>query len=122
MCYFQNYIGEKEKVGRIPMEKLNNWGGSLSIGHPFGATGVRLAMHSAHRYVVFEGGGAVKKGKIEVSTNFAESLWLQVKSPNSFGHTQASFFQHFSLNSRPAKLKKSVKPKKFLLNSSEILS
>merc|ERR1712209_260473 len=25
--YFcQNYIGEKEKVGRIPMEKLNNWG------------------------------------------------------------------------------------------------
>merc|ERR1712226_1099730 len=28
------------KVGSIPVEKLNNWGGSLSIGHPFGATGV----------------------------------------------------------------------------------
>ena len=54
VCYFQNYIGEKEKVGRIPMEKLNNWGGSLSIGHPFGATGVRLAMHSAHRYFVVD--------------------------------------------------------------------
>jgi len=54
--YFcQNYIGEKEKVGRIPMEKLNNWGGSLSIGHPFGATGVRLAMHSAHRLVKEDG-------------------------------------------------------------------
>ena len=34
------------KVGSIPVEKLNNWGGSLSIGHPFGATGVRLAMHT----------------------------------------------------------------------------
>jgi acetyl-CoA acyltransferase len=27
------------KFGPIPMDKLNNWGGSLSIGHPFGATG-----------------------------------------------------------------------------------
>ncbi|KAF1761068.1 hypothetical protein GCK72_009322 [Caenorhabditis remanei] len=31
------------KFGRVPMDKLNLWGGSLSIGHPFGATGVRLA-------------------------------------------------------------------------------
>ena len=36
------------KVGSIPVEKLNNWGGSLSIGHPFGATGVRLAMHTGN--------------------------------------------------------------------------
>ena len=36
------------KVGSIPLEKLNNWGGSLSIGHPFGATGVRLAMHTGN--------------------------------------------------------------------------
>merc|ERR1719210_2775588 len=54
--YFcQNYLGLKEKVGRIPMEKLNNWGGSLSIGHPFGATGVRLAMHTANRLVKEDG-------------------------------------------------------------------
>lgn len=31
------------KYGSIPIEKLNLWGGSLSIGHPFGATGIRLA-------------------------------------------------------------------------------
>ena len=31
------------------MDKLNLWGGSLSIGHPFGATGVRLAITAAHR-------------------------------------------------------------------------
>ena len=31
------------------MEKLNTWGGSLSIGHPFGATGARLVTTAAHR-------------------------------------------------------------------------
>ncbi|CAB3402461.1 unnamed protein product [Caenorhabditis bovis] len=48
--YFcKEHMKRKGKFGRLPMEKLNNWGGSLSIGHPFGATGVRLATHSAHR-------------------------------------------------------------------------
>ena len=37
------------QVGTIPMEKLNTWGGSLSIGHPFGATGVRLVTTAANR-------------------------------------------------------------------------
>ena len=32
-----------------PMEKFNTWGGSLSIGHPFGATGVRLITTAANR-------------------------------------------------------------------------
>ncbi len=36
-------------VGRIPMEKLNAWGGSLSLGHPFGATGVRLVTMATNR-------------------------------------------------------------------------
>lgn len=31
------------------MDKLNNWGGSLSLGHPFGATGTRLAITAANR-------------------------------------------------------------------------
>jgi acetyl-CoA acyltransferase len=30
----QNYMGRQGKVGAIPMEKFNLWGGSLSIGHP----------------------------------------------------------------------------------------
>ncbi len=33
----------------IPIEKINTWGGSLSIGHPFGATGVRLLYTAAKR-------------------------------------------------------------------------
>lgn len=41
--------GNFEQVGAIPLEKLNTWGGSLSIGHPFGATGTRLVTTSANR-------------------------------------------------------------------------
>lgn len=37
------------KFGRLPIEKLNKWGGSLSLGHPFGATGVRLISHAVNR-------------------------------------------------------------------------
>ena len=33
------------------MEKLNLWGGSLSIGHPFGATGCRLVTTAANRLI-----------------------------------------------------------------------
>ena len=37
------------QIGSIPIEKLNTWGGSLSIGHPFGATGARLVTTAANR-------------------------------------------------------------------------
>lgn len=37
--FAKKYMGLKEKVGVPDMNKFNNWGGSLSIGHPFGATG-----------------------------------------------------------------------------------
>merc|ERR1712025_1465465 len=53
--FCQDVMGRKEKVGTIDMDKFNLWGGSLSIGHPFGATGVRLAMHSAHRLIKEDG-------------------------------------------------------------------
>ncbi|CAG5106668.1 Oidioi.mRNA.OKI2018_I69.chr1.g2946.t1.cds [Oikopleura dioica] len=42
-------MGVKGAVGELPMDKLNNWGGSLSMGHPFGATGIRLVSHCANR-------------------------------------------------------------------------
>ncbi|MCJ8749912.1 hypothetical protein PDJAM_G00192930 [Pangasius djambal] len=47
--FAQAYMGRKTKVGSPPMEKFNLWGGSLSIGHPFGATGCRLVTTVAHR-------------------------------------------------------------------------
>ncbi|XP_038218309.1 trifunctional enzyme subunit beta, mitochondrial [Zerene cesonia] len=53
--FAQNYLGRKSKVGVPDLNKWNKWGGSLSIGHPFAATGVRLAMHTAHRLVREDG-------------------------------------------------------------------
>ncbi|XP_070368540.1 trifunctional enzyme subunit beta, mitochondrial isoform X3 [Equus asinus] len=47
--FAQNYMGRKTKVGLPPLEKFNTWGGSLSLGHPFGATGCRLVMAAANR-------------------------------------------------------------------------
>lgn len=44
--FCKTYLGLNEKVGSIDLSKWNNWGGSLSIGHPFAATGVRLCMHT----------------------------------------------------------------------------
>lgn len=37
--YAQKFMNRSEKVGLPPMEQINAWGGSLSMGHPFGATG-----------------------------------------------------------------------------------
>jgi acetyl-CoA acyltransferase len=36
-------LGRNEPVGKVDREKLNVMGGSIAIGHPFGATGARLA-------------------------------------------------------------------------------
>uniref|UniRef100_A0AAX7V9R6 Trifunctional enzyme subunit beta, mitochondrial n=1 Tax=Astatotilapia calliptera TaxID=8154 RepID=A0AAX7V9R6_ASTCA len=47
--FAQTYMGRKSKVGTPAMEKFNLWGGSLSLGHPFGATGCRLATTVANR-------------------------------------------------------------------------
>lgn len=44
-------LGRDKKVGEVPIEKLNAWGGSLSIGHPFGATGARLVTTAANRLI-----------------------------------------------------------------------
>lgn len=37
--FAQTFMGRQSKVGVPDMNKFNNWGGSLSIGHPFAATG-----------------------------------------------------------------------------------
>lgn len=53
--FAQNYLNKKGKVGSPPLDKFNNWGGSLSIGHPFGATGVRLVTAAANRLIKEDG-------------------------------------------------------------------
>lgn len=53
--YFTSTYVKTKKVGRPDLNKLNAWGGSLSLGHPFGATGVRLVTTAANR-LIHEGG------------------------------------------------------------------
>jgi acetyl-CoA acyltransferase len=47
--FAQKNLGRDKAVGTIPMDKLNLWGGSLALGHPFGATGGRLITTAANR-------------------------------------------------------------------------
>jgi acetyl-CoA acyltransferase len=48
-------LGRSEAVGEVPLDRLNRWGGSLSLGHPFGATGARLVTTTARRLIAEEG-------------------------------------------------------------------
>lgn len=47
--FLETRLGRKLAPIEIPPEQLNAWGGSLSIGHPFGATGARLLLTAARR-------------------------------------------------------------------------
>lgn len=49
--FAKNSLGSSKKIGQIPIDKLNTTGGSLSLGHPFGATGVRLVTTAANRLI-----------------------------------------------------------------------
>lgn len=42
-------LGRDGRVGEVDLDRVNAWGGSVSLGHPFGATGARIANTAAHR-------------------------------------------------------------------------
>ena len=42
--FAEEELGRSKPVGEIDLDKLNVTGGSISIGHPFGATGARVIM------------------------------------------------------------------------------
>jgi acetyl-CoA acyltransferase len=46
----KNFI-DKKAVGTVDMSLMNTLGGSLAIGHPFGATGARLVTTTANRLI-----------------------------------------------------------------------
>ena len=48
-AFAKDQLGRDAKVGDVDFDKLNLWGGSLSIGHPFGATGSRLVTTASAR-------------------------------------------------------------------------
>jgi acetyl-CoA acyltransferase len=47
-AFADKYLGGAKAIGEVPEEKINPRGGSISLGHPFGATGARL-VHQALR-------------------------------------------------------------------------
>jgi len=47
--FAQQNLGRDKAVGEVDYSKFNLWGGSLSIGHPFGATGGRIMTTCANR-------------------------------------------------------------------------
>ncbi|XP_054158688.1 trifunctional enzyme subunit beta, mitochondrial-like [Oppia nitens] len=49
--FAKEYMKRSGKFGAPDLNKFNMWGGSLSIGHPFGATGVRLVTTTANRLI-----------------------------------------------------------------------
>jgi len=49
--FAKEYMKRSAKFGAPDLSKFNLWGGSLSIGHPFGATGVRLVTTAANRLI-----------------------------------------------------------------------
>jgi acetyl-CoA acyltransferase len=40
--YARTRLGRRKAVGELDPEQVNRWGGSIGLGHPFGATGGRL--------------------------------------------------------------------------------
>ena len=44
----KKHLDRDEPIGEIPAEKLNLYGGSISLGHPFAATGARQALTMAN--------------------------------------------------------------------------
>ena len=55
----RNHLGSDEPIGRIEPDKLNLYGGSISLGHPFAATGARQALTMANELQRRETGTAL---------------------------------------------------------------
>ena len=55
----KQHLGRDEPIGKIEPEKLNLYGGSISLGHPFAATGARQALTMANELQRRETGTAL---------------------------------------------------------------
>jgi acetyl-CoA acyltransferase len=44
----ERHLGRSEPIGEVPLDRVNVMGGSIAIGHPFGATGARLTLTLAN--------------------------------------------------------------------------
>ncbi len=58
-AFAAKYLGRGNAIGEIDMDKFNLYGGSISIGHPFAATGARQIMTMANELERRGGGTAL---------------------------------------------------------------
>jgi acetyl-CoA acyltransferase len=57
--FARDHLGRAEAIGEVPDGKLNVYGGSISLGHPFGATGARQLLTMANELVRRDRGTAL---------------------------------------------------------------
>jgi acetyl-CoA acyltransferase len=48
-AWLAEHVGLKEPIGEVDLERFNMLGGSISLGHPFGATGTRMITTCANQ-------------------------------------------------------------------------
>jgi acetyl-CoA acyltransferase len=58
-AFAREYLGRDEAIGEIDEESFNIYGGSISLGHPFGATGARQIVTMANELDRRGGGTAL---------------------------------------------------------------
>lgn len=57
--FAQTYLHRDRAIGEVPGDKLNLYGGSISLGHPFAATGARQLLTMANELVRRDSGTAL---------------------------------------------------------------
>lgn len=57
--FARDHLDRDSAIGIIPDDKLNLYGGSVSLGHPFGATGARQILTMAHELARRDAGTAL---------------------------------------------------------------
>lgn len=57
--FAQTYLHRDRAIGEVPDDKLNLYGGSISLGHPFAATGARQLLTMANELVRRDSGTAL---------------------------------------------------------------
>jgi acetyl-CoA acyltransferase len=77
-------VGVDSGGGEIPLDRVNAWGGSLSLGHPFGATGGRLIATATRRLEVTGEKYAVISGC--AAGGHGSAILLQNPSASKGGH------------------------------------
>jgi acetyl-CoA acyltransferase len=55
----KKHLNRDRAIGAIDLEKMNLYGGSISLGHPFAATGARQALTMANELVRRDSGIAL---------------------------------------------------------------